>query len=218
MQARFFDAQVGRFLSTDPVHFSDQNPFTFNRYAYANNNPYRYTDPNGQSAWSMLGRLIIKGGDVAATTAGAVEDFNTLTDPNASTLDRVVAGASLVSELGPISARDVKGVAGIISGKAQVTRAGGKETTHAATSQRIANEQDARPDAKSVHLNQTIGTATGGEVKSPLRPDVATVRADGKVDVTEVLSPRQDAQSTATKYQDALGSRAGEITCVNQDC
>jgi RHS repeat-associated protein len=47
MQARFYDPLVGRFLSTDPIYFSDQNPFTFNRYAYANNNPYRYTDPTG---------------------------------------------------------------------------------------------------------------------------------------------------------------------------
>src|SRR5690606_36805170 len=50
MQARFYDPLVGRFLSTDPVHFVDENPFTFNRYSYANNNPYRYTDPNGEAA------------------------------------------------------------------------------------------------------------------------------------------------------------------------
>jgi RHS repeat-associated protein len=53
MQARFYDPQVGRFLSTDPVHFSDQSPFTFNRYAYANNNPYRYTDPDGRQAGEL---------------------------------------------------------------------------------------------------------------------------------------------------------------------
>ena len=50
MQARFYDPQVGRFLSTDPRHFDGASPFTFNRYAYANNNPYRYTDPNGEVA------------------------------------------------------------------------------------------------------------------------------------------------------------------------
>ncbi len=38
-KARFYDAQVGRFLSVDPVAFTG-DPFTFNRYAYANNNPY----------------------------------------------------------------------------------------------------------------------------------------------------------------------------------
>ncbi|MDT0499025.1 RHS repeat-associated core domain-containing protein [Algiphilus sp. W345] len=45
MQARFYDPLVGRFLSTDPVGFDAGNPYGFNRYSYANNNPYRYTDP-----------------------------------------------------------------------------------------------------------------------------------------------------------------------------
>lgn len=49
MQARFYDPLVGRFLSTDPIHFVDENPFSFNRYSYANNNPYRYIDPFGLS-------------------------------------------------------------------------------------------------------------------------------------------------------------------------
>jgi RHS repeat-associated protein len=50
MQARFYDAQVGRFLSPDPASFNARRPFTFNRYAYVNNNPYKYTDPNGEFA------------------------------------------------------------------------------------------------------------------------------------------------------------------------
>ncbi|MFT4046644.1 MAG: RHS repeat-associated core domain-containing protein [Solimonas sp.] len=50
MQARFYDAEVGRFLSPDPAGFSDQSPFTFNRYSYAANNPYRYTDPTGMES------------------------------------------------------------------------------------------------------------------------------------------------------------------------
>jgi RHS repeat-associated protein len=48
MQARLYDPLIGRFLSTDPEAFNGSSPFTFNRYAYANNNPYRYTDPTGE--------------------------------------------------------------------------------------------------------------------------------------------------------------------------
>jgi RHS repeat-associated protein len=47
MQARYYDPVIGRFYSNDPVGFSG-NPHSFNRYAYANNNPYKYTDPNGE--------------------------------------------------------------------------------------------------------------------------------------------------------------------------
>ncbi len=48
MKARIYDAQVGRFLSGDPQSFQDSNPFSFNRYAYGNDNPYRYIDPSGK--------------------------------------------------------------------------------------------------------------------------------------------------------------------------
>ena len=41
-----------RFYSNDPVGYT--NVHTFNRYAYANNNPYKYTDPDGRTAASQL--------------------------------------------------------------------------------------------------------------------------------------------------------------------
>ena len=44
MQARYYDPVIGRFYSNDPVGFT--NVHTFNRYA--NNNPYKYTDPDGK--------------------------------------------------------------------------------------------------------------------------------------------------------------------------
>ena len=46
--ARWYEPELGRFLSADPVQFRDDNIFSFNRYAYANNNPYRFVDPDGR--------------------------------------------------------------------------------------------------------------------------------------------------------------------------
>ena len=55
MQARYYDPVIGRFLSNDPVILQEhmngaQGLQGFNRYAYVNNNPYKYTDPNGEAA------------------------------------------------------------------------------------------------------------------------------------------------------------------------
>lgn len=50
MEARYYDPEVGRFMAIDPVGFTEANPQSFNRYAYANNNPYKYVDPNGREA------------------------------------------------------------------------------------------------------------------------------------------------------------------------
>ncbi|WP_080760027.1 RHS repeat domain-containing protein [Alteromonas macleodii] len=62
MQARYYDPVIGRFYSNDPVGTLEHLGGTggihgFNRYAYANNNPYKYTDPNGENP-----ALAVKGG------------------------------------------------------------------------------------------------------------------------------------------------------------
>ena len=48
MQARYYDPTLGRFLAVDPAAVNPEVPFSFNRYAYANNNPYKFMDPDGR--------------------------------------------------------------------------------------------------------------------------------------------------------------------------
>ena len=48
MQARYYDPEIGRFLSVDPVATNSSTGANFNRYKYAANNPYRFTDPDGR--------------------------------------------------------------------------------------------------------------------------------------------------------------------------
>lgn len=48
MQARYYDPVIGRFYSNDPVGWIKESPVnSFGRFTYGNNNPYRYTDPDG---------------------------------------------------------------------------------------------------------------------------------------------------------------------------
>jgi len=50
MQARYYDPVIGRFLSIDPVTFTQSgNPAHFNLYAYAFNNPINMVDPDGEN-------------------------------------------------------------------------------------------------------------------------------------------------------------------------
>jgi RHS repeat-associated protein len=50
MQQRYYDPTIGRFLSVDPVTANSGTGANFNRYWYANNNPYKFTDPDGRRA------------------------------------------------------------------------------------------------------------------------------------------------------------------------
>ncbi len=51
MQARYYDPQIGKHLSRDAVTAYDSGDMRhFNAYAYANNNPYRFMDPDGRKA------------------------------------------------------------------------------------------------------------------------------------------------------------------------
>lgn len=88
MGARYYDPLIGRFTGIDPEGFDPNNLHSFNSYAYANNNPYKYVDPDGHSpidvvflAYDLgkLGVALYSGtgvgaalGDVAASVVGVV--------------------------------------------------------------------------------------------------------------------------------------------------
>ncbi|MFY2763921.1 RHS repeat-associated core domain-containing protein [Arenimonas sp. MALMAid1274] len=65
MQQRYYDPHIGRFLSVDPVTPDTSTVWNFNRYNYAANNPYKFTDPDGrmiQGPWrDRLGDRMRKG-------------------------------------------------------------------------------------------------------------------------------------------------------------
>ncbi|MEQ1718706.1 MAG: RHS repeat-associated core domain-containing protein, partial [Hyphomicrobium sp.] len=74
MGGRYYNPVIGRFLSMDPKEADPSDLHSLNRYAYANNNPYRYVDPDGYSPVDLvffaidavkLGAAIYTGGDVA---------------------------------------------------------------------------------------------------------------------------------------------------------
>jgi len=111
--ARYFSGALGRFTSAD-APFADQhqeNPQSWNLYQYGYNNPLSNLDVDGRSVWTKIAKVgwkLIKTGNATAAFAGNIQDAKTVFNSEASTGDRVLAGLSLLSELAPVSAGDVK--------------------------------------------------------------------------------------------------------------
>jgi len=99
--ARWYEPEIGRFLSVDPVGFQENNVFSFNRYSYANNNPYRYTDPDGnavETAWDVfnigLGITSLSVNLVSGNIGGAALDAVGIVADTAAALTPFVPGGA----------------------------------------------------------------------------------------------------------------------------
>lgn len=89
---RFYDPVVARFVSVDPVGVSSDEGENFNRYWYANNNPFKYVDPTGLLVTVVLdtkeGTITVtdvdtkKTATVQAFTGGRIQDDGSLHQPN----------------------------------------------------------------------------------------------------------------------------------------
>jgi len=102
-QQRYYDPVVGRFLSIDPVAADSVSGGNFNRYWYANNNPYKFTDPDGRVAETVF--------DVASLAVGVVSFVSNVREGNfgAAALDAVGIVADAVAVATPF----VPGGAGV---------------------------------------------------------------------------------------------------------
>ncbi len=65
--ARLYSPYLGRFVSPDPLLNSEGGPLLYNPYVYANNNPFKYIDRNGEFVW--LVPAIFGGFAAAAVTS-----------------------------------------------------------------------------------------------------------------------------------------------------
>lgn len=159
MQARYYDPVIGRFYSNDPVGWTPENPvMSFNRYLYVNNNPYKYTDPDGE----FLNLITAGVGALVGGVSGAIS-------ARISTGDWSNSGAAFVG--GAIAGGLIGGTLGAASAYAAPLSAAAMEAvsgTAVLSSAATGGLSSAAGDA----IGQVISTGEVGDVGSVIASGV----------------------------------------------
>jgi RHS repeat-associated protein len=210
MQQRYYDPAIGRFLSVDPVGPLDNPINHFGRYHYANNNPYKYVDPDGRIAFLIPVAVIAwRAYSAYDTVTTAADNISTVADSSASTGDRVLAGAELLGSVvgGKAGRTAVGGVARMADDAVDASRrvpmptAGGGakiENIAAGDALRIQNAADRTGTTVTVVGSRASGTATSAsdwdyvvDANAPTRNSISR-SLPGAGNVSEGVRPNID--------------------------
>ena len=165
MQQRYYEPIAGRFLSVDPVTTDSGTGGHFNRYVYGNNNPYRFTDPDGREPHPVIDRLFPRGDIVRAAgeSIGALAAYA----HGAISGNEALKAAALEGMRDNVSKGDAVNAASVLlSG-----RAGGREVPNSAvvcrggscTAESFANGKGVTTDPATGKLSG-ISTGVGKSV------------------------------------------------------
>jgi RHS repeat-associated protein len=122
MGGRWYDPQVGQFLSPDPFVGSMLAPEGFNRYAYALNNPLRFTDPSGYQTCDELSEGCGQGGVGTTLPIGPSEP-----PPESEPSDQGLQGVGGANVLSPSDFAGSEGAYGMSALTANFSSAAGGE-------------------------------------------------------------------------------------------
>lgn len=200
MQQRYYDQGIGKFLSVDPVT-AMSSVGSFNRYRYGNNNPYKFTDPDGRNAILLEAAVVLT---VAATIfyfGTSVEQRNNL----GKQLDTITKNAvnNVISQnsetnsppadssgsAGEKIKEGTRPAAGVSGQKGEREGDGGVEGAHGAFDNvNGTNEKSPRPDVRVKDLADGGRIETHPSTKSPDYPQgTQTVKvqdSNGRVTTT----------------------------------
>jgi RHS repeat-associated protein len=131
MGARYYDPYLGRFISPDTIVQQRNDPQSYNRYAYARNNPLLYTDESGHCWGIASGLRNVPGYGVTCNNLDMA--LTIVQHPNASVGQKAGAAAYIATEGTAHLALAVGG--GILAwegGAAVVSAVGGTEAASTA--------------------------------------------------------------------------------------
>jgi RHS repeat-associated protein len=241
--ARYFSSPTGRFTSPDPdgAGSLEQDPQSWNMYAYARNNPLKYTDPDGRSYDVCVdngngGRNCVHYKNDADFESAAAKSGATLQDGNILVNGQVIGsykhnidagvengGTSEDNILAPILAAGlIGGLRAGIRGIAEGLFGGGAkavvEETAVATAEQIVSG-GTKQAVRDALENSGLTDAAKATIKSALRRGAAgdkfTIEklADGTVTIAREVAGRAGGRAV---YEQVIDGATGITKSVVQ--
>ncbi|MEP3892293.1 MAG: RHS repeat-associated core domain-containing protein [Hellea sp.] len=155
MQARYYDPNVGRFLSIDPVTFMDlPEPGMFNRYAYTLNDPMNNTDPTGMCIPCIPPGVALADGKKARKIASEQAQLYPGVDDEGDAMRHATTSKRLSEELitGRLGAK-ILGDANEVKGQNSENAAGEKNTPLQSAMDFINNAEGRAADAEGREID-----------------------------------------------------------------
>jgi RHS repeat-associated protein len=190
MGARYYDPVIGRFLSMDPVGFDEKNIHSFNRYAYANNNPYRFKDSDGRAPTP------IDAGFLLYDTAKLVHAIATNGDVRAAAIDVGISAGAILIPL-PGAALAIKAERSVEAARAAERAIEGTGVARAAPDFIVSPGGTAFPVPKGAEGPVSVVNSTGKETGTAFINGAGG--ANGQVETMRVMGPTP-ARGNAPAY------------------
>ena len=167
---RFYDPAMGRFITQDSSPGVREDPQSFDRYAYARDNPLKIVDPNGHDWWSGIANA------VTSFASSVTNAWNSLPPP-VQTLIVVAAVSAVVVATGGAAAPAILAGAAIMGG----VNAGISVGSNVVQSQSI--------DVNNALTNFELGFALGGiAMVTEGDPSKVEIGRQGELDAQKLLA------------------------------
>ena len=179
--ARYLDPKYNHWMSTDPAlgdyvskDFKGEggvyNPVNLNLYHYGNNNPVKYTDPDGEAAHIVVGAVIgaVIGGvsaacsgasarQIAAAAVGGAVTGGLAAATCGASLGMQIAGSAMAGTAGYCAEKLVAGERGTVEGMVQAAAGGAAGAMVGAVISKAVACATAVKIAKSASSTESVG-------------------------------------------------------------
>ncbi|PXX09482.1 RHS repeat-associated protein [Nitrosomonas ureae] len=210
--ARYYSPLLGRFMGVDPVDVNPENIHSFNRYAYANNNPYKFVDPDGKTPIHLTAFVLGFAMDIGIQLWGPGENVSF---SEIKWTQAIIAGggAALTGGVGGILAKSA--IKGIITSESAVIGTsvmGGSVSAIGSAANNVIERKPINGQEIAISfLGGALGTSVGARLDNAYSSNISTLikSSDG---ILNHIGETTRRIAKHTELKTGIGQEVGKST------